>query len=101
MSLGSSIFNLRVGTAQTRFAPTRPTYFTGVSIRAPVKGATTSQEHPPDQYAVSIRAPVKGATLLRGDAQADRLVSIRAPVKGATACFAPARLLVVFRSAPP
>ena len=56
-----------------------------VSIRAPVKGATTSAAGDRlTETIVSIRAPVKGATVaVRLDDEPD-VVSIRAPVKGAT-----------------
>ena len=57
----------------------------GISIHAPVKGATVDQ-HVADQVEpISIHAPVKGATLLRRmQPVALPGISIHAPVKGAT-----------------
>ena len=56
----------------------------GVSIRAPVMGATLGEADNPPTWYVSIRAPVMGATTLRYTLCASLIVSIRAPVMGAT-----------------
>ena len=51
---------------------------------------------------VSIRAPVKGATTAFSDPRTVADVSIRAPVKGATSTIDDARrAAAAFRSAPP
>ena len=57
----------------------------GISIHAPVKGATDAQRIRGRQSGISIHAPVKGATGFRQDHQHHRTISIHAPVKGATA----------------
>ena len=58
----------------------------GVSIHAPVKGATIASLLFESVLAVSIHAPVKGATDYFYGVQIDQIrkVSIHAPVKGAT-----------------
>ncbi len=55
-----------------------------VSIRAPVRGATTSSNGRSEFMIVSIRAPVRGATIHGGSRPPHAIVSIRAPVRGAT-----------------
>ena len=56
----------------------------GVSIHAPVKGATDDGSSRQNYSSVSIHAPVKGATLTGCPGMAGAIVSIHAPVKGAT-----------------
>ena len=56
----------------------------GVSIHAPVKGATEGIVRARPVAPVSIHAPVKGATITPDEALAQLPVSIHAPVKGAT-----------------
>jgi len=56
----------------------------GVSIHAPVKGATKVVIVQKQVSRVSIHAPVKGATVLKEDGVKLLIVSIHAPVKGAT-----------------
>ena len=58
-----------------------------VSIRAPVKDATSAVAGEEREFPVSIRAPVKDATRLSYKGMAEFLVSIRAPVKDATPRF--------------
>ena len=58
--------------------------FSGISIHAPVKGATLTGRFDDMKPEISIHAPVKGATkncFVFADFQND---SIHAPVKGAT-----------------
>ena len=55
-----------------------------VSIHAPVKGATSAACPCTSGHIVSIHAPVKGATSVRVSTCVPRNVSIHAPVKGAT-----------------
>ena len=52
-----------------------------------MKGATESHSSRWHRKGVSIHAPVKGATLKRVDDLRDLVVSIHAPVKGATGAF--------------
>ena len=57
----------------------------GISIHAPVKGATNDQNQHHAYYIISIHAPVKGATKkVSAMYLARRGISIHAPVKGAT-----------------
>ena len=57
---------------------------TGISIHAPVKGATSPDAPPDVPTEISIHAPVKGATERQGDHNPEHPISIHAPVKGAT-----------------
>ena len=56
----------------------------GVSIHAPVKGATNPPLRLSRLFGVSIHAPVKGATRQTLSCLGRERVSIHAPVKGAT-----------------
>ena len=56
----------------------------GVSIHAPVRGATGGAPVGAGRAGVSIHAPVRGATRRQGRVQLRRVVSIHAPVRGAT-----------------
>ncbi len=58
----------------------------GVSIHAPVRGATFCRFHLHWGTDVSIHAPVRGATAADGDIVLTPDVSIHAPVRGATTC---------------
>ena len=56
----------------------------GISIHAPVKGATRPRRGETVDYPISIHAPVKGATYGEVVCRDDASISIHAPVKGAT-----------------
>ena len=56
----------------------------GISIHAPVKGATLLVSTMMIRMSISIHAPVKGATDPYRDGTDDLDISIHAPVKGAT-----------------
>ena len=56
----------------------------GISIHAPVKGATTGHPYPRCSHPISIHAPVKGATRHQTTDTVFLEISIHAPVKGAT-----------------
>ncbi len=56
----------------------------GISIHAPVKGATTSLANWLSSLDISIHAPVKGATIHTQYPVWEIRISIHAPVKGAT-----------------
>ena len=59
-------------------------FILGVSIHAPVKGATYFNDRNKANRWVSIHAPVKGATMHHHIFDTFLKVSIHAPVKGAT-----------------
>ena len=73
----------------------------GVSIRAPVMGATAAALDGGAGKEVSIRAPVMGATRGQRQAQPGVPVSIRAPVMGATTVRVHPDGRWQFQSAPP
>ena len=94
----------------------------GISIHAPVKGATVSMSTQSAPVSISIHAPVKGATINifiwfilshfnpRSREGSDAalpmallalLISIHAPVKGATSDFTMARFVRQFQSTLP
>ena len=56
----------------------------GISIHAPVKGATNLSSNGFEPFIISIHAPVKGATGALWASYTDLKISIHAPVKGAT-----------------
>ena len=58
--------------------------FIGISIHAPVKGATKGARIVPFCKKISIHAPVKGATSEGTGKELALKISIHAPVKGAT-----------------
>ena len=55
-----------------------------ISIHAPTRGATMSQEKFNAMMAISIHAPTRGATFIGFDCCFDILISIHAPTRGAT-----------------
>ena len=57
---------------------------TGISIRAPARGATTERSYLLDMDVISIRAPARGATYLSFSVRYFMTISIRAPARGAT-----------------
>ena len=56
----------------------------GISIHAPVKGATYETHEHGSETIISIHAPVKGATGPLALRVPEHVISIHAPVKGAT-----------------
>ena len=56
----------------------------GISIHAPVKGATGLPRGVDARWLISIHAPVRGATMPYPNWHENPAISIHAPVKGAT-----------------
>ena len=65
---------------------------TGISIRAPARGATTERSYLLDMDVISIRAPARGATYLSFSVRYFMTISIRAPARGATRAISPGQL---------
>jgi len=76
-------------------------YFKGVSIHAPVRGATMSLGVDYNLVYVSIHAPVRGATYDIHKMILEKSVSIHAPVRGATENVERAPVQGVFQSTRP
>ena len=73
----------------------------GVSIHAPVRGATCAVFAGNNLLWVSIHAPVRGATPQLAEEHVKLMVSIHAPVRGATSLSARPNGGLVFQSTPP
>ena len=59
-----------------------------ISIHAPTRGATTSDNDKLDESEISIHAPTRGATTLPDFAVVTYKISIHAPTRGATSVSA-------------
>ena len=74
---------------------------TGISIRAPARGATTERSYLLDMDVISIRAPARGATITSNRSVRLIRISIRAPARGATCTFTHILSIRQFQSALP
>ena len=73
----------------------------GISIRAPARGATLLHAGTAYQWCISIRAPARGATITSNRSVRLIRISIRAPARGATCTFTHILSIRQFQSALP
>ena len=82
-SWGCGCFNPRSLAGSDYLAP-NPRNRQGVSIHAPLRGATDERWQAHARLPVSIHAPLRGATAIHHPRRGDSRVSIHAPLRGAT-----------------
>ena len=76
-------------------------WVSGISIRAPARGATLLHAGTAYQWCISIRAPARGATITSNRSVRLIRISIRAPARGATCTFTHILSIRQFQSALP